>query len=122
MKPITSTIEIDFNGTKFAIDLAKAEKLGLLVPVRKPVIDFNEGDVFAINNKPSFFIVQTAWKKDSYSITGVWPSGDIGNFSNQQEATKSDLIAYINMRKASYVGNISRVVSDYFQKIGENLR
>ena len=122
MNPITSTIEIDFNGTKFTIDLADAEKLGLLVPVRKPVTDFKIGDVFAIYNKPSFFIVQTAWKKDSYSIMGLFSDAQLGNYSNQQHVTKAELIEYINQRKAALVGNLSKVVENYFQMIGENLR
>ena len=115
MNPITTTIEIEFNGSKFTIDLAKAEKHGLLVPVRDDVTDFQIGDIFGYKNDPSFFVVQTAWQKDSYSILGYLQS--VRNYSNKQGVTKAEIIEYINHRKVNLLGNVNDVINEYFAKL-----
>lgn len=120
--------EIRIDGKCFELNVDKALKMKLLIPV-KNITKFDEGDVFGGPNHAQIVVVQPIWANPLTTRTDLNKKifGFVGNnggcftYSNNTELlTYDEVIEYVNRHDLQHKGNVNKVLSDALKKMCKN--
>ncbi len=120
--------EIQIDGKCFELNVDKALKMKLLLPV-KNITKFTAGDVFGGPNHAQIVVVQPVWANpliDPYSSNKkmfgfVGNQGGCFTYSNHTELlTYNEVLEYLNDQDLEFKGNVDKLLSDALKKMCKN--